>query len=731
MTSDLLRDALTLHQAGRLEDAARRYQDVLSTEPQHADALHLLGVLRHQQGQPDRAVELIGRAVVLLPGVAPFHSNLAEAYRALGQLERAVGCCRTALRLAPDYPEAACNLGMALHDLGRDSEAVEHLRHAIALRPDFATAHNNLGMVLRELGEHEQALAHFRTAVELAPEYAPARTNLSLALLEHGQLDEALRHAEEAVRLQADTAALHHNLGNVLLGLGKPVEARAAFMEALRLDPDLAAALDRVAATLEEEGKHEAAIPWLRQAIELEPENADHWEHLASLHSEQECWAEVVRCYDRVLQLRPTAAAHVGAGWGLQEQGRLEEARQHFEMAVGLDPQGGAGHLNLGGLHEELGDMTLAEGAFREALQLQPEFALAHARLATLLRGKLPDADLAAVERRAGASGLADGPRARLLFGLAQVYDGRGDHARAAECLEQANALACSEASRRHRTYDPTEHERFVTNLISHFTQDLFDRLAGAGTTSNRPGFVLGLPRSGTTLIEQVLGSHSRVHAAGELRFGRQTFEAIPHVVGADLLPLPSLPLLDAAGILRLADQHLDSLAALDGGRCAVVVDKMPDNYLYLGLLAILFPHATFIHCRRDLRDVAVSCWMTDFRSIRWANDPGHIASRFTQYRRIMAHWQAVLPRKIHEVDYEDTVTDLEGVARRLVAACGLEWEPGCQAFYENKRPVRTASLTQVRQPVYRKSVGRWKNYECALRDLFALLPPPEDSQAS
>ena len=135
----------------------------------------------------------------------------------------------------------------------------------------------------------------------------------------------------------------------------------------------------------------------------------------------------------------------------------------------------------------------------------------------------------------------------------------------------------------------------------------------------------------------------------------------------------------------------------------------MPDNYMYLGLMSVVFPRATFIHCRRDLRDIAVSCWMTDFRSIRWANDPEHIASRFQQYRRMMDHWGSVLPAPIHDVDYEETVDDLESVARRLIAACGLEWDPACLEFHRNERPIRTASVTQVRQPIYTKSVARWR----------------------
>lgn len=153
------------------------------------------------------------------------------------------------------------------------------------------------------------------------------------------------------------------------------------------------------------------------------------------------------------------------------------------------------------------------------------------------------------------------------------------------------------------------------------------------------------------------------------------------------------------------------------------IVDKMPDNYMYIGLLAIIFPKAVFIHSRAYLRDIAVSCWMTDFRSIRWANDQSHIARRFQQYHRLMNHWKEVLPVPVHEVNYEETVADLESVARRLIEACGLPWEPACLEFHRTERPVRTASVMQVRQPVYKRSVARWRHYETELQELFAQLP--------
>ena len=206
-----------------------------------------------------------------------------------------------------------------------------------------------------------------------------------------------------------------------------------------------------------------------------------------------------------------------------------------------------------------------------------------------------------------------------------------------------------------------------------------------------------------------------------------ETLFSLPILLGRSDRPLDwfdCLDGLDAGTIQRLAQQYQSRLTALAGGAAERIVDKMPDNYMYLGFLAALFPQASFIHCRRNLRDVAVSSWMTDFRSIPWANDMEQIATRFQQYRRLMEHWRKVLPVPILEVDYEETVTDLEKVSRRLVDWCGLRWESACLRFHETQRPIRTASVTQVRKPIYETSVARWRNYETALADLFAALPP-------
>ena len=718
-------EAFGRHQAGDLAAAARGYQGILARDPNNADAAHLLGVALHQQGQSARAVELINRAVALRPSVPAFHANLAEAYRATGQFDRAVGSCRMALQLWNDYPEAENNLGLALEALGRHDEALEHFKACLALRPDDAMTHSNIGMAYRSLGQTEPALEHFHRAVELNPRLAQCRTNLGQYLLDLGRALEALPHCREAVALEPDLAEAHNNLGNVHRALEQYTDARASYFEALRLKPELTPALANLGLSLLREGRLDEALPWLKRATELEPKSHLFLEYLAEALSDKDRNSDAIEIYEKMIQLEPgRPLSYNNLGWLYQEDGRFDDARQQFQHALDLQPGFPLAHISVGGLEEELGNMEVAEACFRKALECNPGHPIALARLATLLRDRLSDLDLADVELRVNDPALDQTPRANLQFGLAHVLDARHRYDEAAHLLNEANAASQAALEKKRQGYQPADHERFVANTIAAFAPEIFSHVAGAGLDTRRPVFVFGLPRSGTTLIEQVLASHSMIHGAGELTLGRKDFEAIPGLLKRNGDP-PFLCLGDpqlAPVVGKLAVDHDARLAEL-GGAAQRVVDKMPDNYMYLGLMALLFPNATFIHCRRDLRDVAVSCWMTNFRSIRWANSPEFIASRFTQYLRIMDHWRTVLPAPITEVDYEETIDDLESVSRRLIAACGLEWEPACLDFHQTRRPVRTASVTQVRQPVYRKSLDRWKNYEKSLAGLFAALP--------
>jgi tetratricopeptide (TPR) repeat protein len=717
--------AVRLHQAGELDAAARLYEWVLDDDRTHADALHLLGMLRHQQGQNRLAANLIGRAVALRPLVPVFHASLAEVHRALGQFEQAVACGREAIRLGLDDPAAHNNLGLALHVVGRHVEAAAAFLAVLESRPEDVMAHTNLGAALRELGDKSRALEHMKRAVELDPQLASARNNLGQFLLESGRPDQALPHCQAAVALQPEMAEAHNNLGNVYRALGHFPEARWCYGEAVRKNPAMSHACVSLALTLQLEGRWDEALPWLRRALEIQPDSLDYRALLAEAEVDREHFAEAIDCYQEIIKRDPgDGTAHNALGWLLQEEGQLDLSAGHLRTALRLQPDLAVATVTLGSLHEKMGDFAAAEACFRSAVDDDQARSHALARLAMLLRGKLPDDDCKAIEERLESDANATDPaRLNLFFGLANVWDARQRYPEAAACARQANALALAQFQRRNMVHDPAEHERFVSGLIEGFEPGLFKRLENAGLETRRPVFIVGLARSGTTLIEQILASHSEFYGAGELPMAGHDFQAIPGLLESDLPPVSCIALLTRAVVHQLAVGHDDKLRSLDGGRAARIGDKMPDNYIHLGLLTTLFPNAVFIHCRRDLRDVAVSCWMTGFRSVRWTNDLHHIATRFQQYDRLMKHWQAVLPTSIHIVDYEQTVDDLEGVARRLLDACGLDWEPACLEFHRNSRPVQTASFSQVRQPVYRGSVGRWKNYETELADLFAALP--------
>jgi tetratricopeptide (TPR) repeat protein len=733
MSTAPVTEAIAHHQRGELDKAIQLYRQILTSEPDHADALHLLGVAALQRGQPKQAIEMIQRAIALLPSEAVFHSNLGEAYRAIGQLQRAEACLRVALRLQPDSADAAFNLGSLLMQARQPARAAAVFRQALQHHPDHALAHNGLGNACRGLGDTEQALTHFRRAVELNPQLGFAHTNLGQLLLDAGRPHEALPHCREAVRLEPGSAPAHNNLGNVLRNFGQLTEAKASYTEALRLNPNLATVPNNLGQVMQEEGKLDEAVRWFEQAVQLDPNAARFRINLANALSERRDFAASETHLQAVLQREPAnPEARCALGKLRYEQGRLEEAQAEYRDVLRTHPEHPNLNYVLGEVLLELNQKEEAEACFRAALRGKPDYAPALSQLATHLRDKLPAEEQQTLRRLADDPQRPGPDRSLILFGLAQVCDAHGNYEEAARHLEQANALELAARRQRGQGYNPDIHIGFVDKLLNVFTPEFFDRVRGFGVDSERPVFIVGLPRSGTTLLEQVLASHSRVFGAGELRVARERFEELGcgSNGAAETRALEAMKIIDADTVQRLARTHLDRLNALNA-TAARIVDKMPDNYMYVGFLSTLFPKARFLHCRRDSRDVAVSCWITQFRAIPWANDPDHLASRFAQYERIMEHWRRVLPVPVLDVEYEDMVNDLESVARRAIDFCGLEWEPACLEFHRTRRPVRTASVMQVRQPIYRRSVARWRNYEKALQPLFARLGLAGDATTS
>jgi tetratricopeptide (TPR) repeat protein len=618
----------------------------------------------------------------------PVDLNVGLEEHRRGHIDRAARVYEAALAENPDSPDALHLVGLVSLQRGDAQRALVMIGRAAAIRPRDAVIQANLAEVYRTIGDTDRAIECCQTAIRIQPQYPEAHFNLGLTYLHLDRVEEAIAQFREAVRQRPEFSAAHNSLGNALRQSGDKAAAFQCYQKAVWLDPSAAEARCNLGKMCAELGNAKDGLVHCREAV----------------------------------RLRPTmVAAHNNLGNVLQVLGRLEEAKESLLTALQLDPEQVATHASLAHVWEQLGEFDRAHAAIREVLKRDARHAGALARLAIRLRDKLADVDQGTIENLLADPALASEPRIQLLFGLAQALDAKGQFDRAAELSCEANALQVAELKKRGQAYDQSVHHAYVDDLIEVFTPAFFERTRGFGHESERPIFVVGLPRSGTSLTEQVLASHSRVFGAGELKLVQETLEALPGMFGRTDMALNALDQLDRDTTRRLAERHLAELAELDA-TSARIVDKMPENTLYLGFIATMFPSARIIHCRRDLRDIALSCWMLNFAEVRWACDPEQIAARFAEYQRLMDHWRRTLPVPIFELEYETMVADLEGTARKLLEFCGLDWEPACLEFYRKQRPLRTPSVVQVRQPIYTSSVGRWKHYEQSLGPLFANL---------
>ena len=395
---------------------------------------------------------------------------IAIQHHQAGRLDSAEQVYRQILQAEPNQADVIHLLGVVAHQVGKHEVAVEYIGRAIALKENTAAFHNNLGGAYLALRRFSEAVASYRRALELKPGLAEAHSNLGVAFKEQGKLDEAVACCRRALELEPDDAKAHNNLGNAFTDQGKLDEAVACYRRALELKPDYAEAHNNLGLAFKEQGKLDEAVACCRRALELKPDLAGAHDNLGSAFKEQGKRDEAVACYRRALELKPD----------------LAEA-----------------HYNLGIALEEIGDLQGAEDSFRAALRHNPRYALAHYKLAELLGDKLPHKDLAAQRRLLEEMELTDTQRLSLHFALAKVLDAQGEYAEAAEHLERGNALQLSERRRCGREYDPKKHELLTTRMIMACTPDFFERIGGFGLESELPIFVVGLPRSGTTLIEQ------------------------------------------------------------------------------------------------------------------------------------------------------------------------------------------------------------------------------------
>ncbi len=685
----IVAQGVELLRLGRGAEAEACFRRALAIAPEDPDALHFLGLAAHQRGAHGEAARLIERAIAGDGKVAAYHGNLGEVLRALGRPEAATAAYRRALALRPDMADARFGLGTALLEARSYEAAAAELAAALGANPGDADAQLNRGIALFALSRAEEAIAHYRRAIALRPDYGEAHLNLGIALKSQDALREAYRHLARAAELMPGLAEAHYQIGAVLAALERYDEAVQALAEAVRLAPGMVAA-----------------------QLELG--------HVLRLHHRN---AEAIAAYERAAALDPGSVEPInGIGLARLEEGDFEGARHRFAEALARAPQSADSLFNMGLSYQLQGRFDEAVAWHEKAIAAQPDHAGAHYNLVKS-RTSAPGEDRSReLARVLAMPTLSLDQRSALNFALAKVHDDLGEHDAAFAAYRQGNELRKGKLP-----YSPENFTAYVDRVVAAFDASLFARKAAIGSESELPVFIVGMPRSGTTLVEQILASHPEVHGAGELDYVRQLVHELPQRLGG--VPYPAcIERLDAATARTLAESHL---ARLRGHSAAArrITDKMPNNFTRLGVIALLFPRARIVHCQRDPLDTCLSCYFQEFAHGQpFAYDLGHLGRYYRDYERLMAHWRRVLPNPLLEVPYEALVADQEGWSRRMVAHLGLDWDESCLAFHEKERLVRTASFWQVRQPIYASSIGRWRRYARHLGPLFDALgmaPPP------
>jgi tetratricopeptide (TPR) repeat protein len=644
----------------------------------------------------------------------------ARALHLQGRTAEAETLYRALLEKQPDAIGTLEGLGVLVFQQGRAHEAAPLFARAVAIRPESARLRANLGEALRILGRLNEAREHLRKAVAVDPTCAQAWHSLGLLAFDQRRYTAAEVAYRESIRLRPGFAATFLNLGQTLQALQRGREAAEAHRAAIRIEPNNLLALINLGNVLCELGDPQSlkeAEVVSRRAVGLAPRHPQAIKTLGNVLRLQG------RLDPALVSDRPaeadSAKTYFQQGLALLRESRHNEAETCFRAALAVDPTMATSWVGLSQLQSERGEIEPSCESARSALALSPKLAEAHWRLATTLRGRLPETEVQAIERLLVDESLPDAAVAFLRYGLAAVLDDRGLYAQAAVHLETANALQRQVLAALGRSHDPEADSWFVDKMIAAFDADVFARGRDWVERDPRPVFVVGLPRSGTTLVEQILASHPQIHGAGELRDVGLIFQSLPDLTG--LIAGDSFDALKCLGpdsakaAARIYRERLDALAPPTATR---VIDKMPDNIRFLGLIALLWPGARVIVCSRDLRDIAVSCWLNGFAMI-WSKTWDHIARRFADYQRIVEHWRQTQAVPWLDVRYEDLVDDLEGHARRLLDYLGMEWDPACLEFHLTRRVIRTPSLVQVRQPIHSHSVGRWRNYEPSLQPLF------------
>ena len=528
--------------------------------------------------------------------------------------------------------------------------------------------------------------------------------------LKAGQPADAIAPLRDAALLQPSNATVWHDLGLACLEVGLVPDAIGALQQAVGVNPRYTDAYFRLGIALEKAGDLRGAILAYDRATELLPSLTEAWFRAGALVFMLGHREEAIGCFRRAAATGPkTSFGRLGAARALLTEDRDNEAEASLRRTVALDPANAMAHDLLGNLLAEFGRFEEAEACFARAIALAPLLAGSYYDLVRCRPVTAGDGLLSRMEAALDTPGLEVVQRHRVHLALGKAADDLGHYALAMKHFDAADAVRRASVP-----FDAAAFDSEIDRVIARCTPDLIARAGALGSSIATPVLIIGMPRSGTTLVEQIVSSHPDVTAGGELNFWNER-GAVWHQAG----PAGTEP----AFLGKAAADYLALLREI-GPKAARVSDKMPFNFLWAGLIHLAFPRATIIHCRRAAIDTALSIHQTHFHpGLAFPTGGPELVAYFRSYRRLTDHWREVLPaERFVEVEYEELTGAPEPAIRRIVAACGLPWDEACLRPERNPRAVKTPSKWQTRQPIYRNSVARWRRYEPWLGPLGALL---------
>jgi tetratricopeptide (TPR) repeat protein len=645
------------------------------------------------------------------------HLEAADLHIKAGNLEKAIECYQNALSLEPENADIYNALGLVMLHLGQNDMAKELFITASALAPKSSQSFRNLGLVYYALNNRKAAVESFEKALKIDPGNGDALLNLGQIYKNEDKQQLARGYFERAVVAKKLDPIPLAELAELLTENQEYAQAAEVAKAALTLDPSNIQAIKSISKSYRYIGNLSEAIHWGKKLIELEPGFSSSFTHLAKAYieyGEHRIGSEYAK---KAILLDPKdASGYACYASGIARSGNWDNALENINKALELSPN------NERYIAQKAGFLIL-KGKYKDAFTLIKPLVHGRSNINTdSLQMYLNLAPKFGEEEQAGVladevllnKNIPENVRLGLSFAAGNLYDRLHKYEKAFEYYETANSL-------KHLKYNPEEQERKVNNLISEFSQEFFKRLPHTSHQSKRPIFIVGMPRSGTSLTEKILASHSQVFGADELTEIREICVDMPIIIGKNDAVYPQcIHDLTQESLDKAALRYLDFIDELDTETHAHITDKMPQNFNHIGIIAAMFPDSPIIHCKRNALDTCLSCYFQNFGAagLEFTYNLEDLGHYYRLYERVMNHWHSVLPNRIYDLSYDDLVSNPDEEIRKLVDYCGLQWEDSCLSHHKSRHVSKTASFDQVRQPIYTKSSERWRNYEKHLAPL-------------